>query len=126
MRSYSPETAPVNEVAQGYCSLEFDGVRREFERNFVERNEHGAACCVFHRGQKVVDLWGGARSPGNAWNEDTLALTFSVTKGMAAAALVVAHSRGLFELDVPVASYWPEFAAAGKQHITVRQLLTHQ
>ena len=55
-----------------------------------------------------------------------MALTFSVTKGMAAAALVVAHSQGLFELDMPVAEYWPEFAQAGKERITVRQLLTHQ
>ena len=126
MRSYSSKIEPVTGVAHGYCSPEFDAVRREFEQNFAVRNEEGAACCIFYRGRKVVDLWGGVRSPGKAWNEDTLALTFSVTKGMAAAALVVAHSRGLFELDAPVASYWPEFAAAGKQHITVRQLLTHQ
>lgn len=126
MRLNSPKNESVSGVARGYCSPEFEGVRREFERNFAERNEQGAACCVFHRGRKVVDLWGGARALGKPWNEDTLALTFSVTKGMAAAALVVAHSRGLFELDVPVASYWPEFAAHGKQRITVRQLLTHQ
>jgi CubicO group peptidase (beta-lactamase class C family) len=110
----------------GYCEPEFDAVRIEFERNFAERNETGAACCVFYHGQKVVDLWGGQRSPGSDWQADTLTLTFSVTKGMAAAAMVVAHSRGWFELDAPVAEYWPEFAQAGKERITVRQLLTHQ
>ncbi len=110
----------------GYCEPEFEPVQIEFERNFAQRNETGAACCVFYRGQKVVDLWGGQRSPGNDWQADTLALTFSVTKGMAAAAMVIAHSRGLFELDAPVAEYWPEFAQAGKERITVRQLLAHQ
>ena len=88
--------------------------------------KQGAACCIYYQGRKVVDFWGGQRSPGHPWQEDTLGLTFSVTKGMAAAALVVAHSRGLFDLDAPVARYWPEFAQGGKDHITVRQLLTHQ
>src|SRR5947209_10669196 len=110
----------------GNCQPEFDAVRAEFERNFVQRNEAGAACCVFHQGKKVVDLWGGERSPGREWQANTLALTFSVTKGMSAAAMVVAHSRGLFDLDAPVAEYWPEFAQAGKERITVRQLLAHQ
>lgn len=110
----------------GDCSAEFASVRAAFEDNFTERGEQGAACCIYHCGVKVVDLWGGERAPGKAWQEDTLGLTFSVTKGMAAAALAVAHSRGLFELDVPVARYWPEFAQNGKAKITVRQLLTHQ
>jgi CubicO group peptidase (beta-lactamase class C family) len=111
---------------EGHCESEFHAVRTEFERNFALRNETGAALCIFYQGQPVVDLWGGERSPGQPWQADTLALTFSVTKGMSAAALVVAHSQGLFELDAPVAEYWPEFAQAGKARITVRQLLTHQ
>jgi CubicO group peptidase (beta-lactamase class C family) len=83
---------------------------------------------VYHRGTKVVDLWGGYRSAKSLepWKEDTQVLVFSVSKGMAAAAMAVAHSRGLFELDEPVAAYWPEFAQAGKGRITVRQLLAHQ
>jgi CubicO group peptidase (beta-lactamase class C family) len=113
-------------LIEGFCSSEFNAVRLEFERNFMHRNEQGAACSIYHRGEKVADLWGGQKSTGNAWKEDTLALTFSVTKGMSAAALVVAHSRGLFDLDAPVALYWPEFAQAGKERISVRQLLTHQ
>ncbi len=111
---------------EGHCEPEFHAVRAEFERNFAQRNEKGAACCAFYRGKKVVDLWGGHRATDRPWQADTLALTFSVTKGMAAAAMVVAHSRGLFELDSPIAEYWPEFAQAGKERITVRQLLTHQ
>ncbi len=107
---------------------EFHEVRREFERNFVELGEQGAACAIYHRGQKVVDLWGGWRCTLNSlpWTEHTLALVFSVSKGMAAAAMAVAHSRGLFELDQSVAHYWPEFQQRGKRDITVRQLLAHQ
>ena len=110
------------------ATAEFQNVRLEFERNFWYRNEQGAACAIYHRGKKVVDLWGGfrcakARKP---WTEQTLVLTFSVSKGMAAAAMAVAHSRELFDLDEAVAAYWPEFATSGKRDITVRQLLTHQ
>jgi CubicO group peptidase (beta-lactamase class C family) len=113
---------------QGTAAPEFDQVRREFERNFTERGEQGAACAIYHRGIKVVDLWGGYRclETGEPWTQETLALVFSVTKGMAAAVMLVAHSRGLFELDDAVAAYWPEFAQSGKRDITVRQLLAHQ
>lgn len=112
----------------GIVAPEFEEVRREFERNFVELGEQGAACAIYHRGQKVVDLWGGQRCSLDSlpWTEHTLSLVFSVSKGMAAAAMAVAHSRGLFELDQPVARYWPEFDQRGKCHITVRQLLAHQ
>jgi CubicO group peptidase (beta-lactamase class C family) len=72
------------------------------------------------------DLWGGLRDRGLSWRPDTLVLVFSVTKGMTATALTVAHARGLLDYDRPVAAYWPEFAEAGKQAITVRQVLAHQ
>lgn len=113
---------------EGNTAPEFAEVRREFERNFAERGELGAACAVYHRGHPVVDLWGGQRcsSSGLPWTQGTLSLVFSVTKGMAAAAMAVAHSRGLFELDQPVARYWPEFSQQGKAHLSIRQLLTHQ
>ncbi len=107
---------------------EFERVRVEFERNFVDRREQGAACSIYYRGAKVVDLWGGYRcsKTRQPWTEQTLSLAFSVTKGMSAAAMAVAHSQGLFDLDEAVATYWPEFAVAGKHRITVRQLLAHQ
>jgi CubicO group peptidase (beta-lactamase class C family) len=106
----------------------FESVRDVFEENFAARDEVGAACAVYHRGEKVVDLWGGLRDPkANApWEEDTLVLVFSTTKGMSSLAMAVAHSRGLFDYDATVATYWPEFAAGGKQDVTVRQLLAHQ
>ena len=115
-------------IVDGNVEPGFEHVRRQFVNNFLYRGESGAACTVFHQGRKVVDLWGGVRchQSGQQWTSQTLSLAFSVTKGMAAAAMAVAHSRGLFELDAPVADYWPEFGCHDKQSITVRQLLSHQ
>jgi CubicO group peptidase (beta-lactamase class C family) len=106
----------------------FEAVRDEFERNFRERGELGAACAVYHRGEKIVDLWGGLRDEktGAPWQEDTLIVVFSTTKGVASMAVAVAHSRGLFDYDDPVTKYWPEFAQNGKEAVTIRQLLNHQ
>lgn len=105
----------------------FEGVRDAFVDNFRLRNELGGACCVFRRGEKVVDLWGGVRDPatGAPWNEDTMVLVFSTTKGLAAMTLAIAHSRGWLDWDERVSTYWPEFAQNGKDAITVRQLLAH-
>jgi CubicO group peptidase (beta-lactamase class C family) len=103
-------------------------VREAFIENFERREELGAACCVYHRGEKVVDLWGGVRNKatGEPWEEDTMALVHSTTKGMAGLAMALAHSRRLFDYDERVSTYWPEFAQQGKGRITVRQLLSHQ
>jgi CubicO group peptidase (beta-lactamase class C family) len=115
-------------AVHGTVAPGFEPVREAFARNFAERAEVGAACAVFLRGEPVVDLWGGLRerASGAPWEADTLVLVFSTTKGLAAMALAVAHSRGLFTLDERVAAYWPEFAQQGKERITVRQLLAHQ
>lgn len=115
-------------MIHGYVSEGFEEVRREFERNFLERDEIGAACTIYHKGEKVVDLWGGyrnldARLP---WEKDTLVLVFSTTKGFSALALALAHSRNWLDYDEKVATYWPEFSQNGKSAITVRQLLAHQ
>jgi CubicO group peptidase (beta-lactamase class C family) len=111
------------EVAAG-----FKEVREEFEHNFAERDEVGAACCAYVGGEKVVDLWGGLRDrrTGAPWEQDTLVLVFSTTKGMSALAVALAHSRGLIDYDERVATYWPEFAHNGKGDVTVRQLLDHR
>jgi CubicO group peptidase (beta-lactamase class C family) len=106
----------------------FEPVRAEFERNLAERGELGAACAAYHRGEKVVDLWGGVRDArdGRPWEEDTLVIVYSTSKGLAAMTLALAHSRGLLGYDERVASYWPEFAQGGKEEVTVRQLLGHE
>jgi CubicO group peptidase (beta-lactamase class C family) len=112
----------------GWVAPGFDEVRAEFERNFTVRGEIGAAVAAYWRGDKVVDLWGGRRAPaGDApWDEDTLVLVHSCTKGMSAMTAAVANARGWLEYDAPVARYWPEFARNGKAAITVRQLLGHE
>jgi CubicO group peptidase (beta-lactamase class C family) len=106
----------------------FEAVRAEFERNFAEQREIGAAVTAYWRGEKVVDLWGGRRTPeGDApWQEDTMVVVMSTTKGLAAMTLAVANARGWLDYDAPVARYWPEFAQNGKALVTVRQLLGHE
>ena len=98
-------------MIHGKVSPGFEEVRIEFERAFTERGETGAACAIYHRGKKVVDLWGGYRDAKNQtpWEEDTMVLVFSATKGLASMAIAVAHSRGYFNYDEKVAIYWPEF-----------------
>jgi CubicO group peptidase (beta-lactamase class C family) len=103
-------------------------VREAFAENILSGEDTGAACAAYWKGEKVADLWGGIKALGSeeVWKENTVVLMFSATKGMAAVAMAVAHSQGLFEYDETVAEYWPEFAQKGKEHITVRQLLGHQ
>lgn len=106
----------------------FGPVADAFRANFDQRKELGAACAVVQNGKLVVDLWGGHldRSRSRAWRKDTLVTMWSTTKGMTAAAMAVAQSRGLFDPDEPVSAYWPEFAQNGKQDVTVDQLLRHE
>lgn len=115
-------------VIEGHVSPGFEAVREAFARNFSQRHELGGACCVYYQGEKVVDLWGGVRNKatGEPWQEDTMVLVYSTTKGLAAMTLALAHSRGWLDYDERVCTYWPEFAQNGKEQITVRQLLAHQ
>lgn len=120
--------ASKSPVVAGFAKPGFEAMREAFLENFERRGELGAACCVFHRGEKVVDLWGGLRdeATGEPWEEETMALVYSTTKGLAGMAMALGHSRGLFDYDEPVSRYWPEFAQHGKGQVTVRQLLAHQ
>jgi CubicO group peptidase (beta-lactamase class C family) len=114
--------------AEGHASPGFEAVREVFVENFTRRGELGGACCAYHRGEKVVDLWGGIRNKatGEPWEQDTMVLVYSATKGLAAMTLAIAHSRRWLDYEERVAAYWPEFAQQGKEKITVRQLLAHQ
>ncbi len=86
---------------EGHVSAGFEAVRDAFAENFSLRHELGGACCVYHRGEKVVDLWGGVRNKatGEPWEEDTMVLVYSTTKGLAAMALALAHSRGWLDYE---------------------------
>ncbi|MBW7836934.1 MAG: beta-lactamase family protein [Sphingomonadales bacterium] len=112
-------------VIEGSCEPAFEAVRRTFEENFRTRGEIGAAVCLYAGNRKVVDLWGGIADPetGRRWREDTIVCMMSVGKSMAALSLLMLVDRGQIDLDAPVATYWPEFAQAGKDKITVRTLL---
>jgi len=112
----------------GFVHSGYEAVRGAFAENFARRREIGAACCVYHKGDKVVDLWGGVRNKttGEPWEQNTMALVYSATKGLSAMTLAVAHSRGWLNYDELVCTYWPEFAQNGKEKISVRQLLAHQ
>jgi CubicO group peptidase (beta-lactamase class C family) len=113
---------------EGSVSDGFEPVHAAFVENFMHRGELGAACCIYQHGEKVVDVWGGVRDPesGEPWRADTMVAVHSTTKGLAAMVLALAQSRGLLDYDERVCTYWPEFAQAGKDQITVRQLLAHQ
>ena len=105
---------------EGHVRPGFEAVRDAFAENFAQRHELGGACCVYHRGEPVVDLWGGVRNKetGEPWEQDTMVLVNSATKGFAAMTLAIAHSRGWLDYDQRVSSYWPEFGQQGKETIT--------
>ena len=113
---------------EGNVSRGFEAARHAFVENFAQRRELGGACCAYVRGEKVVDLWGGIRNKLTAepWEQDTMVVVHSTTKGLAAMTLAIAHSRGWLDYEERVCTYWPEFAQNGKERITVRQLLAHQ
>jgi CubicO group peptidase (beta-lactamase class C family) len=122
----SSATIPL--MINGTVAPGWEPVRDAFEENFRSRGELGAACAVYQHGEKVVDLWGGIRdaATGAPWEEDTMVIVYSATKGMAAMVMALAESRAWIDYDERVATYWPEFAQAGKERVTVRQLLAHQ
>lgn len=106
----------------------FGAVADAFERNFTELGEVGAAFSLYVDGDAKVDIWAGTadKATGREWNEDTLQLVFSTTKGAAAICVARLVEAGSISYDDTVATYWPEFAANGKEHITIGQMMSHQ
>ena len=96
----APPAAPTRRI-HGHVAPGFEAVRAEFERNSAERGEIGAGVCAYWRGDKVVDLWGGLRIPRREvpWEENTMVLVNSTTKGIAAATLAVAAARGWLDRE---------------------------
>lgn len=120
------EGSAAGEVS-GTCDQRFAAVRTAFEENFAVRRELGAAVAVVHDDELVVDLWAGFKDVERTtpWERDTLTMVSSTTKVLATIAGLMLVDRGLVELDEPIATYWPEFAAAGKEAIPVRQIFSH-
>ncbi|MFF7280385.1 serine hydrolase [Streptomyces griseorubiginosus] len=110
-------------VAEG-----FEPVRDAFARNFETLGDRGAALAVYRDGRKVVDLWAGTKDVDGTepWRHGTAQVVRSATKGVAAAVPLLLHQRGELDLDAPVAEYWPEFKARGKERLAVRQVLNHR
>ncbi|MCQ6251375.1 serine hydrolase domain-containing protein [Streptomyces malaysiensis] len=137
---------------QGTVADGFGPVRDAFAANFTRHGERGAAVVLYREGEKVVDLWGGTKTPDGGegsyggegpdggegsgggkgpgghepWTQDTAQVVRSVTKGVAAAVPLLLHQRGQLDLDGRVSTYWPEFKAAGKERVLVRHLLAHR
>jgi len=114
-------------MLEGHVHPDFWSVARQLRRLIPRHGRGGAAVCVYHRGECVADLWGGARDEaGSPWTSDTVALCYSTTKGVLATLAHTLVDRGVLAYDDPVARHWPEFARRGKGGITVRQLLCHE
>lgn len=114
-------------LVEGYIHPDFWSVARLFKSLVPDPGPGGAALCIYHRGRKVVDLWGGTvDATGARWNQDTASISYSTTKGIASTLLHILADRGLVDYDEPVAKHWPEFAYGNKQNITIRQVMCHE
>ena len=107
----------------------FAPVREQFEKNLESGEDVGASVAIVLDGELVVDLWGGTASfdddVEHEWEEDTIVNVWSTTKTMTALSAHVLAERGMLDFDAPVAKYWPEFAANGKEGVLVRHLMSH-
>ena len=116
----------AKQVVDGVVAPGFERVADAFALNFSDRGDRGAACTIIIEGTTVVDIHAGESQPGHPWSRTTRSPVFSVSKGVTAISLLMAADRGLLDPDQPVAAYWPEFGAHGKDQITVRDALAHR
>jgi len=112
-------------VVNGDSHPAFQPLRDLLARNLADGTDAGAAVAVVHDGELLLDVWGGEARPGVPWQPDTVVQVWSVTKVMVGLAALVLADRGELDLDAPVATYWPEFGAHGKEKVLVRQVLGH-
>jgi CubicO group peptidase (beta-lactamase class C family) len=117
---------PENTV-HGFVADKFSAVREAFEENLASGADVGASCCITVEGETVADLWGGFADEAKTrpWEKDTIINVYSTTKTMTALTALLIADRGLLDFDAPVAQYWPEFAANGKEKIKVSHLMSH-
>jgi len=114
-------------MLDGNVRPDYADVAASLIRQIPKDQAAGAAVCVYHKGVSVVDIWGGIKdSAGNPWAEDTTAPSFSTTKGVLSTLVHILVDQGKAEYDDTIASHWPEFAAGGKEAITIRQALCHE
>lgn len=113
-------------IVEGFTAPGFERVRDVFEAQLVD--EIGASFAAVRDGEVVVEIWGGFadRARARPWAKDTLAPVFSSTKGVSAIVMALLADRGLIDYEAPVAALWPEFAAHGKDRVTIAETLAHQ
>ena len=109
-----------------HISPHFTPLADRFSRLFRHPNDGGGALAVYHRGRLVLDIWAGFAHRGQHWERDTVSLSFSTGKGVATTLIHRLAQQGFIDYDAAVATYWPEFGAAGKETITVRELMSHR
>jgi CubicO group peptidase (beta-lactamase class C family) len=111
----------------GVCDERFEALALELSKSLDDGEDCGASICVHHKGEVVVDLWGGFADAERTrpWEADTLVNVWSTTKTMTFVCALILADRGELDLDAPVARYWPEFAQAGKEGVLVRHVLGH-
>jgi CubicO group peptidase (beta-lactamase class C family) len=112
----------------GHCALPFGHLRDVFVRNFNELGEIGASYAIMKDGELVVDLWGGFKDEARTtpWERDTIVGIWSAGKSIPSVCFAMLRERGLISYDDKVCTYWPEFAANGKEDLTIGMLLSHQ
>ncbi|CAF0986223.1 unnamed protein product [Adineta steineri] len=112
----------------GATDNEWDFVRDIFKENFIEERDLGGSVAVYHQGKLVVDLWAGSfdQSQGKAYDNNTLQLVFSTSKGVVAVAAALCVQQGLLNYSALVADYWPEYGQSGKGNTTVADILSHR
>lgn len=120
-----------NTIVSGQVKSGFEGVRDAYLANFSRGDvyeELGSSLCVYHKGERVVDLWAGYQDRGmtKPWEQDTTICVYSTTKGIAGICTALLVDRGLLNYSDLVSKHWPEFGQKGKESTTVSHLLSHQ
>ena len=117
----------ARDTADGFVHDKFSPVREAFDANLSSGADVGAAFCATLEGETVVDIWGGFGDEARTrpWEENTIVNVYSTTKTMTALTALLVADRGELDFDAPVARYWPEFAAAGKENVKVSHLMSH-
>jgi CubicO group peptidase (beta-lactamase class C family) len=130
MRAATTDTVELEDGRriQGFVEAGYGAVMDAFVANFRERHDLGAGCAVYVNGRPAVDIWGGIADARTArpWDHDTAAVIFSCSKGLMAICAYLLAQQGRLDLDAPIAGYWPQFAAADKTSVTVRQAMSHR
>ena len=114
-------------LLQGHTDSRFEPLRDVIEGNLASGAECGLSVTVDVDGRTVVDVHGGFADEARArpWQPDTIVNVWSTTKTVTSLAVLMLADRGLVDLDAPVAAYWPEFAANGKEQVLVRHVMSH-